>query len=121
MTSNADEQARDDIRSTAAASSDKASLAAAIGEEVSLHSHDPAWTAAFERERARLEALLPGVFVANEHIGSTAVPGLVARPIVDMLAGIASLDDVGSVCDLLCENGYTASAEFNARCTIENG
>jgi GrpB-like predicted nucleotidyltransferase (UPF0157 family) len=113
MTSDAaDGHAHEDAGSNA--SSDEASLAAAIVEEVSLRSHQASWAPAFELERARLEALVPGSFVAIEHIGSTAVPGLVAKPIVDILAGVASLDGVGSLIDRLCENGYTTSAEFNA-------
>jgi hypothetical protein len=44
---------------------DAQSLAAAINEEVSLHPPDPAWFTAFELERTRLQALLPGVFVRS--------------------------------------------------------
>lgn len=90
---------------------DEQSLAAAINEEVALSAHDPAWAQAFELERARLHALLPGVFLAIEHIGSTAVPGLVA---IDLLAAVESLDDVDVLIDRLCENGYATSHEFNA-------
>jgi GrpB-like predicted nucleotidyltransferase (UPF0157 family) len=114
MTSDANERARDDTGSTAAAMSDAASLAAAIDEDVSLRSHDPAWAAAFELESARLRALLPGVFVAIEHIGSTAVPGLAAKPIIDILAAVVSLDGVDSLIDRLCANGYTTSSGSNA-------
>ena len=90
---------------------DEQSLAAAINEEVALSAHDPAWAQAFELERARLHALLPGVFLAIEHIGSTAVPGLVA---IDLLAAVESLDDVDVLIDRLCENGYATSHEFTA-------
>ena len=93
---------------------DAQSLAAAINEEVSLHVSDPAWLTAFELERARLQALLPGVFVQVEHIGSTAVPGLVAKPVIDIMAGVESLAGVDVTIATLCENGYTTSKEFNA-------
>lgn len=93
---------------------DERSLAAAINEEVALSAHDPAWAQAFELERTRLHALLPGVFLAIEHIGSTAVPGLVAKPVIDLLAAVESLDDVDVLIDRLCENGYATSREFNA-------
>ena len=93
---------------------DKQSLAAAINEEVALSAHDPAWAQAFELERARLMALLPGVFLAIEHIGSTAVPGLVAKPVIDLMAAVESLHGVDALIDQLCENGYTTSHEFNA-------
>ena len=93
---------------------DEESLAAAIHEDVALHAHDPAWKHAFELERDRLHALLPGTFVAIEHIGSTAVPGLVAKPIIDLMAAVDSLDDVDALIYRLCDNGYTTSREFNA-------
>ena len=93
---------------------DEESLAAAIHEDVALHAHDPAWMRVFEQERDRLQSLLPGTFLAIEHIGSTAVAGLVAKPIVDLLAAVESLDDVDALIDRLCENGYTTSREFNA-------
>lgn len=81
---------------------------------MSLHEHDPGWARAFERERDRLHALLPGTFVAIEHIGSTAVAGLPAKPVIDLMAGVESLDDADALVDSLCGNGYTTSREFNA-------
>ena len=96
---------------------DAQSLAAAIDEEVSLHPPDPTWLTAFELERTRLQALLPDVFRQVEHIGSTAVPGLVAKPVVDIMAGVASLAGVDATIATLCENGYTSSKEFNASLT----
>ena len=96
---------------------DEQSLVAAINEEVRLREHDPAWALAFDLERARLHALLPGVFLGIEHIGSTAVAGLPAKPIIDILAGVASLEGVDVLIDRLCDNGYTTSAEFNATLT----
>lgn len=46
--------------------------------------YDPTWPAVFERLRARLEPVLAGVPASIEHVGSTAVPGLAAKPVVDM-------------------------------------
>ncbi len=91
-----------------------ASLAAAINESVALRASDPAWAGMFEQERARLRALEPDAFVQIEHFGSTAVPGLVAKPVVDILAGVRTLDGVDDLVDRLCDNGYTTSREFNA-------
>ena len=93
---------------------DAQSLTAAIDEDVQLHPHDLAWAEAFELERARLQWLLPGSFIAVEHIGSTGVPGLEAKPIIDLMAGVASLDGIDALIDRLCDNGYTTSREFNA-------
>lgn len=90
------------------------SLAAAIHETVTLQAYDSSWPAAYAAERERLLRALPGVFIGLEHIGSTAVPGLAAKPIVDLMAGVASMAVAESVAVALCACGYTTSAEFNA-------
>lgn len=90
------------------------SLAAAIHEAVTLQPYDASWPAAYAAERERLLRALPGVFIGLEHIGSTAVPGLAAKPIVDIMAGVASMAVAESVAVALCACGYTTSAEFNA-------
>ncbi|EYC50771.1 hypothetical protein AZ34_06615 [Hylemonella gracilis str. Niagara R] len=89
------------------------SLWAAIHEEVKLYPHDPYWPLAYAIERERLLSVLPGVFIDVEHIGSTAVAGLAAKPIIDILAGVASMAVADSVIAPLCASGYTTSAEFN--------
>jgi GrpB-like predicted nucleotidyltransferase (UPF0157 family) len=93
------------------------SLAAAIREDVSLSLPDPAWPKVFEAERWRLEKIAPRAFLAIEHIGSTAVPGLVAKPIVDLLAGVETLEGVDALIERLCANGYVTSKDFNAALT----
>jgi GrpB-like predicted nucleotidyltransferase (UPF0157 family) len=89
------------------------SLWAAIHEEVKLYPHDPSWPQAYATERERLLSVLPGVFIDVQHIGSTAVPGLAAKPIIDILAGVVSMAVAESVIAPLCASDYTTSAEFN--------
>jgi len=93
---------------------DDDSLTRAIVEEVSIASHDPRWAAQFEEERARLLDLFPGRFTAIEHFGSTAVPRLAAKPIIDILAGVGTLREADALLQPLCAHGYETSAEFNA-------
>ncbi len=93
---------------------DEESLLAAIHEPVELVPHDPLWPAAFTQEHQRLLTLFPGAFAAIEHIGSTAVPHMSAKPIIDLLAGVASFDGVDVLSRQLCANGYSTSDEFNA-------
>ena len=90
------------------------SLQAAIHEEVDLQAYNDAWPTMFAAERDRLLGLLSPSFIDIEHIGSTAVPGLVAKPIIDMLAGVESMVMARSLSGVLLEAGYTTSAEFNA-------
>jgi GrpB-like predicted nucleotidyltransferase (UPF0157 family) len=47
--------------------------------------YDPAWPALFEREAARLRDLLGAEILLLEHVGSTSVPGLAAKPVIDIL------------------------------------
>ena len=62
-------------------------------EPIGISPYDPAWPDAFERERAVLgEAIGPWVTGGIHHVGSTAVPGLEAKPIVDILAGVEDLE-----------------------------
>src|SRR5688572_28345663 len=89
------------------------SLMAAIDEDLKLHEYNQAWPALYEEERQRLLALLPGTFKDIQHIGSASVPGLAAKPIIDRLAGIETLETAGSIGTVLCSSGYTTSAEFN--------
>lgn len=58
---------------------------------VELRDHDPAWRIAFERERAALLETLGPLAMAIEHIGSTAVPGLRAKPVIDILVTVENL------------------------------
>lgn len=93
---------------------DSESLQAAIHEDVVLQAYDARWPALFEVERERLQCLFPGAFIAIEHMGSTAVPGLAAKPVIDILAGVESMAAARALVGPLCANGYTTSAEFNA-------
>jgi GrpB-like predicted nucleotidyltransferase (UPF0157 family)/ribosomal protein S18 acetylase RimI-like enzyme len=62
-------------------------------EPIELAPYDPAWPERFEDERTALEEAI-GEWVTGgiHHVGSTAVPGLTAKPIVDILVGVESLD-----------------------------
>ncbi len=95
---------------------DHESLKRAIHEDVVLHAYNPQWPAIFEAERKRLLGLFPQI-TAIEHIGSTAVEGLSAKPIIDMMAGVASMETAISLAESLCQSGYTTSVEFNASLT----
>lgn len=57
-----------------------------------LVDYDPEWPAEFARERQRLAAALDGVALGIEHYGSTAVPGMRAKPILDILVGVSPLE-----------------------------
>ena len=74
---------------------------------VTVVAYDPEWPRQFERERAVLEQLLePWLDDGMHHIGSTSVPGLAAKPLIDMMAGVRELDAARAAFEPLLENGY---------------
>jgi GrpB-like predicted nucleotidyltransferase (UPF0157 family) len=58
-----------------------------------LVAYDPLWPAAFEDEKVRLAKALGPVVKGIEHYGSTAVPGLCAKPMLDIMVGISPLSE----------------------------
>jgi GrpB-like predicted nucleotidyltransferase (UPF0157 family) len=69
-------------------------VARVVQEEIKIVPYDPAWPESFRQEKAHLLACLPGDLVRRiEHFGSTAVPGLAAKPIVDMLVEVTDLGE----------------------------
>jgi len=75
--------------------------------------YDPSWPERFERERARIAAALGQAALSIEHIGSTAVPGLAAKPVVDVLVVVPDPEDAALV-------GSFAAAGYELR-VIEPG
>lgn len=58
-----------------------------LNDPVEVVDYDARWPEAFQRERERLREVLGPLAVAIEHVGSTAVPGLAAKPVLDILVG----------------------------------
>src|SRR3954452_1567961 len=80
------------------------------GRRVEIAEPDSDWPARFEVERARLAPLLPGMTI--HHVGSTAVPGLIAKPIIDLMVLVPDLDAPIDV--LVTRGGYYFPEAFNA-------
>jgi GrpB-like predicted nucleotidyltransferase (UPF0157 family) len=78
-----------------------------LDEQVQVRPYDPQWPARFESERRLLQQAI-GEFVIGgiHHVGSTAVSGLDAKPIIDILAGTSSLDNARACVGLLAPLGY---------------
>lgn len=83
-------------------------IARVVKEEVAVVEYDPRWPELYEQERVHLLSCLPSDVVKRiEHFGSTAVPGLLAKPIVDMLVEVTSLEETKkSIAPLLEAQGY---------------
>jgi GrpB-like predicted nucleotidyltransferase (UPF0157 family) len=76
------------------------------GEPIVIADYSPAWVERFELERGRLAAALGAVAVRIDHVGSTAVPGLGAKPIVDVLVAVPDPGDDAAFVPALTAAGY---------------
>jgi GrpB-like predicted nucleotidyltransferase (UPF0157 family) len=80
--------------------------------KVEVVPHDPRWRDAFEAEAKQVAAALGGNVVAVHHIGSTAIPNIYAKPVVDLLVevrDIAEVDGRGTAMESL---GYEVMGEY---------
>ena len=73
---------------------------------VRLVEYDPEWPALYAREEARVRRALGDRALSVEHVGSTSVPGLAAKPIVDVLLIVADPADEPAYVPALVEQGY---------------
>ncbi|MGZ5045719.1 MAG: GrpB family protein [Usitatibacter sp.] len=73
---------------------------------IKITPYDDGWPWLFEAEAGRIRKVLGDLAVRIEHVGSTAVPGLAAKPVIDIQISVASLDQPGSYSALLAELGY---------------
>ena len=73
---------------------------------IALADYDPGWPVLYAREAARIRAALGGRAVQVEHVGSTSVPGLAAKPIIDILLAVPDSSDEQSYVPALEAAGY---------------
>jgi GrpB-like predicted nucleotidyltransferase (UPF0157 family) len=83
-----------------------------LSRQVLLVPYDPAWPRRFEDERAALQESIGLWATRIEHMGSTSVPGLAAKPIIDIMVGLRSLDDAGECIPRVVALGYEYVPEF---------
>ncbi len=74
--------------------------------QVRLHEATPLWPVLYREEAMRLQAALGPTLLGLEHYGSTAIGGIKAKPIIDILAGIARLEDGPMLIEPLATLGY---------------
>ncbi len=81
-------------------------------DPIVISPYDPYWPRAFETERARLGPVLgPWLVRSLEHIGSTSIPGMPAKAIIDMLAVVRTIDDVQHAETALTALGWVHAPE----------
>ena len=86
--------------------------AATVGElapltaPIELLDYDPDWPRLFDREAARIRSILGDQVVRLEHVGSTSVPGLAAKPIIDIVLAVPDSSDESTYLPALEAAGY---------------
>jgi GrpB-like predicted nucleotidyltransferase (UPF0157 family) len=78
----------------------------------SFAEYSPDWPLEFQREAERLKPLLGESLIAVHHIGSTSVPGLAAKPIIDLLPVVHDIAAVDNRSRAMEEAGYQAWGEY---------
>ncbi|HEY7885364.1 MAG TPA: GrpB family protein [Cellvibrionaceae bacterium] len=74
---------------------------------VILEEYSPSWSSKFDDEKGHLMAIAGHwCYGGIEHVGSTAVPGMVAKPVIDIMFGVKSLEESRPFIDVLVDNGY---------------
>lgn len=74
--------------------------------------YDPCWAAKYDAEKDKITAVLKDNCVGIWHIGSTAVQGLAAKPVIDIMAAVKSLKEVDCAANAFQQDGYEYLGEF---------
>lgn len=77
-----------------------------LGAKVQLVPSDPSWPGQYAAEAANLRAALGDVALAVHHVGSTSVPGLTAKPIIDVILVVEHSEDESAYVPALTAAGY---------------
>jgi dephospho-CoA kinase len=88
-------------------------IRAARSDDLVLHPHDPSWAAQAHRLLERLRLAFGDLAVTADHVGSTAIPGLVAKDVIDLQVGVPSLEavDDAAVLGRLSGTGFPRPAD----------
>lgn len=79
--------------------------------KVEVVEYDPTWTGKFEEESGKIRRLFDSELVAIHHIGSTSVPGLDAKPIIDMMPVVRQIERVDGLIGHMEALGYRSFGE----------
>ncbi|MCI0467378.1 MAG: GrpB family protein [Beijerinckiaceae bacterium] len=91
---------------------------------VELHLYDPAWADMAHQEAARIAAAIGGMILSVHHIGSTAIPGIRAKPILDLMPVVHSISDLDGARMAIEALGYAWWGEYGLAgrryCTLDD-
>src|SRR5215510_11920320 len=78
-----------------------------VSEELQVVPYDPEWPRAFAAEAVRIRNALGPLAVRIDHNGSTSIPGLAAKPVIDIQVSVRSLQPIDAYQEPLQDLGYT--------------
>lgn len=77
---------------------------------MTVSEYDPKWAEMYEEESRKIKELLGGKILSTEHIGSTSIPGLASKPIIDMAVTVPSWKDAHRLIEPLSTLGYPSDS-----------
>lgn len=83
-----------------------------MAQHIVVVEYNPKWAEMFQTEKTKIKAILGGNCIAIHHIGSTSVPGLAAKPIIDIMPVVHNLEDVDNMASAFADIGYEYMGEF---------
>ena len=83
-----------------------------MSQHIVVTDYNPIWPKMYEEEARSIEKILGDNCVAVYHIGSTSVPGLAAKPVIDIMAVVRSLEEADAAAEEFSEIGYEYLGEF---------
>jgi GrpB-like predicted nucleotidyltransferase (UPF0157 family) len=87
-------------------------MAYQLNAPIHIETYQPDWPVLFEQEKQRLLSQLGHLIVDLQYFGSTAVPGLAAKPILDILGAVRTLDDIPACAEPLRQLGYEDASVY---------
>jgi GrpB-like predicted nucleotidyltransferase (UPF0157 family) len=81
---------------------------------VKMEKYNPKWQEEFNKERKNLKKIFGDVAISIEHVGSTSVVGLSAKPIIDIAVGVDSLEDIVKIKEKILRFSHYSIKENNA-------
>ena len=83
-----------------------------MARRIEVVPHDPNWLAMFDAEAEDIAFILGAALIATHHIGSTSIPGIKAKPIIDLLIEVRDIEKMDSFNDAMIGLGYEPMGEY---------
>jgi len=91
-------------------------LPAGIRKKLAISPHDPSWKSKFTEESGRIQSALSQNVLAIHHIGSTAIPGILAKPTIDILVEVSRIAEVDDHAREMSTLKYESMGEYGIVC-----